>query len=306
LDPVQQFLVLEDGKKILVVRARGIVQLLDHQANVLGFTKIESVDSASCVYAYLEGSSFVAVFSDGLLVRLAFIGDLQIEREERLVASGSVQCAEYQRGKLVFAGKDILPSVFVDGKVEWQAPKPKPDSLGLPVKVDIRRVVFLPDGRIACGTSKGALWVYDPALPAKTCKVQEKTLLSGGIPITGMVANGSQCQLFVGGLKGSLETFSLPELKALGGFGPAPDGSIQSLVVGHRVIVSASVDRFIRIHDLADGKRRRLLQKMFLGHQPCAISLLRDDQLRSEKGDEEDEDDELWSGMKAVKDRPIA
>jgi hypothetical protein len=45
---------------------------------------------------------------------------------------------------------------------------------------------------------------------------------------------------------------------------------------------------------------------MFLGHQPCAISLLRDDQLRSEKGDEEDEDDELWSGMKAVKDRPIA
>lgn len=274
----------------MVARGKGIVQYFDHKGDVLGFRQFGELEVGQCIGLWSWSERIFGVYSSGSLAEFSVKDEeISLVRIEALGLNNLSAFVAYQ-DKFAVGGKGVLPAVFQLGETVQKvlsAKIPKPDKLGLPVKVDIKSLAFNSQGHLCCGTAKGSIWVYD-----FVGKDYHEIPAFKDNSVTGIWSNGSN--LLLAGTKGNLELFNGP--KALGGYGTAaaPSGTIIDVVIGNRWIISASLDRFIRVYE---KESRKLVGKVFLGHVPVALGLARVDQLVKGSGDD------LWEQLVPVKDR---
>ncbi|XP_032939493.1 WD repeat-containing protein 74 isoform X1 [Catharus ustulatus] len=262
-------------------------------------------DGAFCGLGVL-GSSIVTAVESGL-VRVW--GEHEAEEPLQELQAGPGLCRMRQdptRPHLVGTGGKE------NGLKVWDLQRPQEplfraknvrnDWLDLRVPVWERDLQFLPGSqRVVTCTGHGQVRLYDPSTP------QRRPVLDAAVgeaPLTALALIPGDTSVVVGSARGDVAVIDLRKgrvLRALKGFA----GGVRGLQCHPRLPLVASVglDRFLRVHQLRDG---RLRDKVYLKSRLTCVLLSThldweaQEEPPPQKEVKDEEGDELWDALESV------
>uniref|UniRef100_A0A8C3V3D3 WD repeat domain 74 n=1 Tax=Catharus ustulatus TaxID=91951 RepID=A0A8C3V3D3_CATUS len=181
----------------------------------------------------------------------------------------------------------------------FRAKNVRNDWLDLRVPVWERDLQFLPGSqRVVTCTGHGQVRLYDPSTP------QRRPVLDAAVgeaPLTALALIPGDTSVVVGSARGDVAVIDLRKgrvLRALKGFA----GGVRGLQCHPRLPLVASVglDRFLRVHQLRDG---RLRDKVYLKSRLTCVLLsthLDWEEPPPQKEVKDEEGDELWDALESV------
>lgn len=283
--------------RILLIRRTGILQLVKRDdGSLLNAVKLEDVEEVMDAWS-LGDLSFILLPNGKILQIDQDLTMKQFASLERSVGASSTMKLDNDKVLLAVAGKDLLPSVYSLKVGEglgliWSAKQPKPDKLGMHIKVDLRSVTFLDAQRLAVGTAKGEVWLYDTCT-GQALAVGAKKIFEGR-PVA-QLSRLDDWSFLASDNRGTFESFTADPISRLGGF-KGHTGAVTSTLTSASLIVSTGADRFVLGFNPSD---RTLLHKVFLGHQPTSCLLLK---VSAQPTKGTAEDDALWTQLTRVKE----
>ena len=221
-----------------------------------------------------------------------------------------------QEGNVVaVGGRESLLQAWTVGESDlkrtWQAKNIPRDFLGLEVPVWVNAACFMPQSSgkggplIATGTGYSRLRLYD-------IRAQQRPVMDVGVPdddgdtppIMSIACQpgGGQHRVAFADTRGRIACGDLrmekkPEVRRYKGC----CGSVRGLVWHEDSIVSASLDRCLRVHSAASGK---LLQRKYLTQRLNKVAIIPTDTRFAKekkiatKDDEDEDEDDVWKSLK--------
>lgn len=309
LEPVQLMLLLGTDR-VLLYRRTGILQLLSKDtADLLAAAKLDQDEGIEGLELWLQDGKVFLLLSDGR-VHLVDEAGLSATLVHTLPAASAALTASHLvqregRSLLSVAAKGLLPTVFSFDGAQWtttyRAKQPKPDKLGLPVKIDVRSLVLAGDLLVA-GLATGMVWISNTRLSTQVSSDAQLDTQTPGdsrlkelykVPIS--LLHPLEGDSFVAcNSRGSLESYSGSTAARTGGYlGNA--GAIVGVAASADLLVSSSLERFVTAYDLAT---RKPVHKVFLGHAPVAMLVVKVVQPPKAVSN----DDAMWSKLSKVRD----
>ncbi|KAF8628347.1 hypothetical protein AX15_003887 [Amanita polypyramis BW_CC] len=194
----------------------------------------------------------------------------------------------------------------------WRAKNVANDGLGLRQPVRITSLAFLDSTlnatNLLAGTELGDARRYDTRASRRPVAEFKAIGRLGGVKVLEKGANENE--VFIGDNGSSLFSVDLRNGKIVYGY-KGLSGSVNSIATTPKYLATAALDRFARIHSVEPPPERagqqqnqkgQVLEKVFTKSIPTSI-VWDEHSHAGEKGEDEDEDDdEIWTGMQHVGD----
>lgn len=301
LEAVQK-IVTWDSSRLLLVRRTGIVQLMGRkEADLLDAGRMEGLDEEDCLESWSRDGRVFTLWSNLQIWSISLVDEkLSFVREMTLEIPSPLTAWHVAYPFLAVAFNNQPPLVYSLETFEpvFTASRPRPNSLGRPVKTNIISILCLPEENLlVCGLASGQVWTY--------CTLKEDRKDSGHAtlqrdlykaPIVGLhLAPGRS--LIVSTQRGTCESYDLDSLVRTGGFkgstGAIPLLLSQTTLRGD-LIVTGSAERTVTVYVLATRKQ---VHRVYLGHVPKALHVLKVAKEGVKTGS-----DEVWKQLRVVKD----